>query len=99
MADAGMKAWAKMMIQAVNSEAYSQASGAMLDTVLTTSAPFRETVQKIMLEALHQFSMPSRDDVLSLAERLANIELKLDDVDAKLDELIRQRRRTPKKEK
>ncbi len=85
--DVYMDAWAKAMIEMVNTEAYAQASGAMLDTYLTVSAPFREAIEKAMLKTLEQLAMPSRADVVSLAERMTNIEMKLDDLDAKLDSM------------
>jgi hypothetical protein len=87
MRDAYLNAWAKSMVETVNSEAYAEATGAMLDTYLTVSAPFREAVEKAMLKTLEQLAMPSRADVISLAERMTNIELRLDDMDAKLDAL------------
>jgi hypothetical protein len=46
MRDASMDAWAKAMVQAVNTEAYAKASGAMLDAYLTASIPFREMLEK-----------------------------------------------------
>jgi len=85
MRDAYLDAWAKSMVEMVNSDAYAQATGAMLDTYLTVSTPFREAVEKAMLKALEQLAMPSRADVVSLAERMTNIEMRLDDFDAKLD--------------
>ncbi|PSH04571.1 MAG: hypothetical protein CXZ00_07070 [Acidobacteria bacterium] len=84
-----MDAWAKAMTGAVNTDAYSQFSGLMLDTYLTTSEPFREAQQKIMLSTLEQMQMPTRSDFVSLAERLANLELLLDDMSAKLSEMAR----------
>src|ERR1700690_608382 len=83
--DVYMDAWAKTMVDMVNTEAYAQASGAMLDTNLTVSAPFREAVEKAMLKTLEQLAMPSRADFISIAERMTNIEMRLDDLDAKLD--------------
>lgn len=88
MRDAGMEAWAKNMAETANSEAYSKASGAMLDACLTASVPFREMLEKTMTRALGELSLPTRADFISLAERLTNIEMKLDDMDAKLDRLI-----------
>ena len=86
MRDAGMDAWSKMMIQLVNSEAYAQASGAMLDAWLTTSAPFRKAIETTMTQVLTTLNMPTRPDVIGLAERLTNIEMRLDDLEAKIDE-------------
>jgi hypothetical protein len=89
MRDAYLDAWAKSMVDMVNSEAYAQATGTMLDTYLSVSAPFREAIEKAMLKALEQLSMPSRADVASIAERMTNIEMRLDDMDAKLDNIQR----------
>src|SRR5208282_3144720 len=83
--DIYMDAWSKTMVDMVNTEAYAQASGAMLDTYLTVSTPFREAIEKAMLKTLEQLAMPSRADFVSIAERMTNIEMKLDDLDAKLD--------------
>jgi polyhydroxyalkanoic acid synthase PhaR subunit len=83
--DVYLDAWAKSMVEMVNTEAYAQATGTMLDTYLTASAPFREAVEKAMLKTLEQLSMPTRADVVSIAERMTNIEMRLDDMDAKLD--------------
>src|SRR5208337_1367560 len=88
MRDAYLDVWAKTMVEAVNSEAYAQASGAILDSYLTASSPFREAVEKTMLKVLEQLSMPSRADFVSLAERMTNVEMRLDDMDAKLDSIL-----------
>jgi polyhydroxyalkanoic acid synthase PhaR subunit len=87
--DVYMDAWGKTMVDMVNSEAYAQATGAVLDTYLTVSAPFREAIEKAMLKTLEQLAMPTRADVVSIAERMTNIEMRLDDLDAKLDSIQR----------
>ena len=66
----------------------------MLDAWLTTSAPFRKVIEAAMTQVLANLNMPTRDDVTRLAERLTNIEMRLDDLDAKLDEGRRAPRRT-----
>ena len=86
MRDANLDAWSKMMIQFVNTEAYAQSTGAMLNAWLTTSAPFRKAVEAAMTQALVNLNMPTRADVTGLAERLTNIELRLDDLEGKLEE-------------
>jgi hypothetical protein len=87
MRDTYLDGWAKAMVETVNTDAYAKASGMMLNTYLSTSSPFREAVEKVMAQALQQFSMPSRADIVSLAERSINIEMRLDDLDAKLDRI------------
>jgi hypothetical protein len=73
----------------VNTEAYAQQSGAVLDAYLTASQPFRASLEKAMVSALQQLSMPTRPDFISVAERLTNVELRLDDMDNKLDRIER----------
>src|SRR5690349_13127937 len=88
--DAYLDAWAKAMVEAVNSDQYAKATGAMLDSYLSASSPFREVLEKTMVQVLKELSMPSRADFISLAERVTNIEMRLDDMDAKLDRLLKQ---------
>ncbi|MGB6131659.1 MAG: hypothetical protein WBG54_07755 [Acidobacteriaceae bacterium] len=83
--DATLDAVAKAMVEAVNTEAYAQATGTMLEGYLTAVAPFREALGKSMLQALQQLELPSRQELAALAERFTNIEMRLDDMDAKLD--------------
>ena len=86
--DAYLESMSKVMVNAVNSEEYAQATGALLNGYLTLTAPAREALDKAMLQALEQFSLPSRQQVAVLAERLTNIEMRCDDMDAKLDRIL-----------
>lgn len=97
MRNAGMDAWAKMMIEVVNSDAYAQAQGEMLDTWLASSAPFRKAMESSITQTLANLNLPSRDDITRLAERLTNIEMKLDDMDARLTELSSSAKVAPRK--
>lgn len=87
MRDAYLDAMAKTMVEAVNTEAYAQATGAMLEGTLAATAPFREAMEKSLANTLQQLSLPSRQEVAALAERFTNIEMRLDDMDAKLDRI------------
>ena len=89
MRDSQMDTWAKVMVDIVNSDAYAESTGAMLDAWLVSSGPFRKVVQSSMTQAMAQLNLPSRDDITRLAERLTNIEMRLDDLDARLDEELR----------
>ena len=88
MRESYLEGMSKVMIDAVNSEEYAQSTGALLNNYLTLSAPFREALDKSMLMALEQFSLPSRQQVIALAERFTNLEMRLDDLDAKLDRIM-----------
>ncbi|MDW8404984.1 hypothetical protein [Chloroflexus sp.] len=85
--DASLDAWAKSLTAMVNTETFSQAIGAQLDALLAVSGPIQQAVQQYMERYLAQAQMPSRSEVVSLASRLTNIEFRLDDMQAQLDEL------------
>jgi hypothetical protein len=87
MRDTYFDSLSKVMIKAVNSEEYAQAAGAMLNGSLTITAPFREALNKAVMAGLQESSLPSRQEVVALAERFTNIEMRLDDMDAKLDRI------------
>jgi len=88
MRDTSMESWSKMMIDMVNSDEYSQATGQWLDTYLTMSQPMKRIIDMTMTQVLTASNMPMRSDVTSLAERLTNIEMRMDDQDAKLDDIL-----------
>ena len=90
MRDTYLDSLSKAMVDVVNTESYAQATGAMLDCYLTASAPFREVLEKSMLQTMQELSLPSRQELASLAERFTNVELRLDDMDAKLDNLAKE---------
>lgn len=87
--DINLEAWSKIMIDLVNSEAYSRATSQWLDTYLTLSQPFQRVIETSMTQVLTGLNMPTRADVTSLAERMTNIEVRLDDLDAKFDDILR----------
>jgi hypothetical protein len=89
MRDAYLDAMSKTMIEAVNSDSYAQTTGAMLDYYLTASAPFREAIEKSMAQGLQQLSLPSRQELAALSERFTNVEMRLDDLDAKIDKILK----------
>ena len=88
MRDANMDVWAKMMGDFVNTEAYAESTGAVLDAWLTTSGPLRKALEKSMGKVLAELNLPSRDDIARLGERLTHIEMRLDDMEAQIDEAL-----------
>jgi polyhydroxyalkanoic acid synthase PhaR subunit len=83
-------AWAKALSESVSSEDFAKAMGKSLDEYLQTYAPMRQQMEKLVERYLQQLNMPTRNEVISLAERLTNIEMRLDDLDAKLDDILDQ---------
>jgi hypothetical protein len=87
MRDAYLEIWSKNLIETVNSDGYAKASGAALDGYLAIAAPFKEPTEKAMLNMLHQLNMPTSADFMGLSGRFTNVELLLDNIDAKLDRI------------
>lgn len=87
--NASLEAWSKTMVELVNTEAYAEATGRLLDTYLAASIPMRRAIEQAMTQVLGQINMPSRAEVLSIAERMTNIEMRLDDLDARFDDMQR----------
>ncbi|MBA3914743.1 MAG: hypothetical protein H0X25_13045 [Acidobacteriales bacterium] len=83
--NATMDSWAKTMVQWVNTDDFAKSTGALLNAYMEASHPQKQIYEQMMTRALAQSNMPSREDILSLAERLTHIEMRLDDIDAKLD--------------
>ena len=86
MRSTSMDSWSKMMVQVVNSDAYAQATGAMLDAWLTSSTPVRKLFETTMTQVITNLNLPTRADVIGIAERLTNIEMRLDDLEVKIEE-------------
>lgn len=85
--DATLDAWAKSMIDLVNTETFARWIGATLDSYLIASAPIQNLIDTSMKTSLARLSLPSRDEVTTLARRMTTIEMRLDDMDVKLDQL------------
>jgi len=88
MRDASMDTWSKTMVDFVNSEEYARASAQWLDTYLAVSHSFQKVLDQAMTQTLNQYNIPTAADLARLAERLTNIEFRLDDLDARLDEVL-----------
>lgn len=88
MRDASLDQWARALVEIVNTDAYAEASGAMLDAWLAKSGPLRKLFEAQMTQTLTHLNLPSRDDITRLAERMTSIELRLDDLDAMLEEIL-----------
>lgn len=93
--DANLDVWAKSMTSIVGTESFAKALGMQLDGLLAASAPVQKAVHQSMEAYLAQVNMPSRGEVVSLAARLTNLELRLDDMQAQLDEILQAIRAIP----
>lgn len=86
--DEWMAKFSKTAGDFVASEHFSKMLGKYLDVYLETSKPLRKHFHSFMEKSLQQMSMPTRNDFVSIAERVTNLEVRLDDLDAKSDEIL-----------
>jgi hypothetical protein len=89
MRDANLEIWSKVMIDMISSEDYSQATSQWLNAYLALPQPFRRIMETTTTQVLTRLNMPTQNGVTSLAERMTNVEMRLDDLDSKLDDIHR----------
>lgn len=85
---AGMNAWSKAMSEAVASEDFAKSMGRYLEAYLEAALPQQQIIKQVVEQSLQQANFPSRPELLSLAERLTHLEMRVDDLDAKMDEVL-----------
>jgi hypothetical protein len=86
--DAWMDSWAKALINLVNNEAFANMMGQVMGQNLQASEPFRRQMAKLTEGHLQQLNLATGGELRSLGERLTKLELRADDLDAKLDEIL-----------
>lgn len=86
--DAFAKSWSGVMSEAVASKSFAESMGRQMENSLDTMTLMRRQMGDLMEQYLQQLSLPTRREVVNLAERMTNLEMALDDMDAKLDEVL-----------
>lgn len=82
------KSMAGTMSEVASNKSMIDLASKQMASDLDAAGSLRRQAAELMEECWHQVSLPSRTEVVSLAERLTNIEMRLDDMDAKLDEAL-----------
>ena len=82
------KTWAGAASEMVSSKSFADSMAQQLESTLSTTQLMRRQMAEIMEQSLQQMSLPTRKQVLSLAERMTNIEMRLDDMEAKMDQML-----------
>jgi BMFP domain-containing protein YqiC len=85
---ANLKAWAKVLNETVASEDFARAMGFYLENYLKAITPAELVTRPAMEQAMQQVNLPTRQELANLAERLTYLEMRLDDLDAKIDEIL-----------
>jgi len=82
------KNWAGAMSQMVANKQVADTMAQQVETNLGAMALMRHQMGDLMEQTLQQMNLPSRQELLGVAERLTQIEIRLDDLEAKLDQAI-----------
>lgn len=90
MRDSYLENAATLMSGMVNTEEYAEATGALLSMYLEAMDPVRAWMERVMPHVLAFSCLPSRQEVVSVASRMTNIEMQLDDIGTALEDIRRQ---------
>ena len=88
MSDLMMKSWADVLSQTVTSPTFAQSMGEQMQGFLEGTKLVRQQMKTAMEQSMQQMNLPSREQIVSLAERLTNVEMRVDDIEAKVDESL-----------
>lgn len=86
--DSFQKSWSGVVTETVSSKGFAESMGQQLESSLDTMTLFRRQFGDMMEQYLQQMSLPTRKDVIHIGKRMTQLELRLDDLDAKLDEMM-----------
>jgi polyhydroxyalkanoate synthesis regulator phasin len=88
MSDLMMKSWADVLSQTVTSPTFAKSMGEQMQGFLEGTKLIRQQTQTAMEQSMQQMNLPSREQIVSLAERLTHVEMRVDDIEAKVDESL-----------
>lgn len=82
------KSWARTMSDMVANERVASTMAQQLEGSLEYWSLVKRQVGEVMEQYLTQMNLPTQKDVIGVAERLTNIEMRIDDIEAKVDEVL-----------
>jgi polyhydroxyalkanoate synthesis regulator phasin len=82
------KTWSGAASEMVSNKNFADSMAQQLESSLSATQLMRRQMGELMEQSLQQMSLPTRKDMVSLAGRVTNIEMRLDDMEAKLDEVL-----------
>jgi uncharacterized protein Yka (UPF0111/DUF47 family) len=82
------KTWAGAASEMVSSKGFADSMAQQLQSSLSAAQLMRRQMSELMEQSLQGMSLPTRKEVLGIAERLTSVEMRLDDMEDKLDEVL-----------
>jgi len=88
MSETWMEGWSEVLSKTVASRTFAKALGMQMDLMMESSKLLRQQSKSASEFMLRQVGMPSAEQVTGLAQRLTHLEIRLDDIEAKVDESL-----------
>ncbi len=88
--DQWIAAWSKVFEQAMGTEAFAQALGKQLETFLNVGGPAKKTAEQQIEAGVAGLGLPSRNQVIGLAQQIIQLEDKVDGLEDRLDAVLKQ---------
>ena len=82
------KTWSGAASEMASNKNVADSMAQQLESSLSTAQMMRRQMGELMEQSMQQMSMPTRKEILSIAERMTSIEMRLDDMEAKVDEVL-----------
>jgi hypothetical protein len=87
--DRVMDTWARLTLKLTSSHEYQRVQGTLLKPVLIGYTLARKASEAMMGPFLSYLNMPTREEVISIAQRLTHVEMTLDDLGAAIEQIRR----------
>ena len=82
------KTWSGAASEMASSKTFADSMAQQLEASLSATQLMRRQMGELMEQSMQQMSLPTRREILGIAERMTNIEMRLDDMEAKIDQLL-----------
>jgi polyhydroxyalkanoate synthesis regulator phasin len=82
------KTWSGAMSEAVSSKGFADTMAQQLEGSLSAAGLMRRQMNELMERYLQQVNLPSRNDVAGLAEHMTRFEMRLDDLEDKVEQIL-----------
>lgn len=86
--DQWIAAWSKVLQDAMSTDAFAQALGQYLDKWLSVQGPAKKMAEESTAATLQALGMPSRHQVVGIAQQLMDLDDRIDGVDDRLVALM-----------
>lgn len=87
--DQWIAAWSRVLEQTMGTEAFAQVLGRQLDASLTAAGPAKKAADQQAEASLASLGMPSRSQVIGVAQQVAQLEEKVEGVEDRLDAVVK----------